>query len=178
MKHLTPHCAGRRGFTLIEVLVVLGIMGILMVAAYPSIRGTMENRNLDNVTRQVQTYLQQTKLLAVSTRIVHRVRFFLVDASYWAYEAERLQPDGTWVQAQGAPRKTIPNRFQVTLTLPSSGSDYIIVFSPVGTIVNFTQATNTIVIRSPRLDRPGQMDERVLGLFMGGSIQYAKRKST
>jgi prepilin-type N-terminal cleavage/methylation domain-containing protein len=166
------------GFTLIEILVVIGIMGIFMVVSYPSILNTMAARNLENTTRQIQTYLQQTKLQAVSTRIVHRVRFFRVDASYWAYDMERLQANGTWIKAQGAPRKTIPNRVNVTITFPAVGADHVAVFSPMGTFPQFAISQNSITLQNPNLDRPGQMDERVLSIFMGGSIHYSKRKSS
>jgi len=177
---MKKHCQNRPaagGFTLIEVIVVVGIMGILMLASYPSILNTMATRNLENTTRQIQTYLQQTKLQAVSTRIVHRVRFTRVDASYWAYDMERLQPNGTWIKAQGAPRKTISNRLNVTITFPIVGADHVAVFSPLGTFPQFANNQNSITLQYPKLDRPGQMDERVLSIFMGGSIQYAKRKS-
>jgi prepilin-type N-terminal cleavage/methylation domain-containing protein len=166
------------GFTLIEILVVIGIMGIFMVVSYPSILNTMAARNLENTTRQIQTYLQQTKLQAVSTRIVHRVRFFRVDASYWAYDMERLQANGTWIKAQSAPRKTIPNRINVTITFPAVGADHVAVFSPMGTFPQFAISQNSITLQNPNLDRPGQMDERVLSIFMGGSIHYSKRKSS
>ena len=166
------------GFTLIEIVVVIGIMGIFMVVSYPSILNTMAARNLENTTRQIQTYLQQTKLQAVSTRIVHRVRFFRVDASYWAYDMERLQANGTWIKAQGAPRKTIPNRVNVTITFPAAGADHVAVFSPLGTFPQFAINQNSITLQNPNLDRPGQMDERVLSIFMGGSIHYSKRKSS
>jgi prepilin-type N-terminal cleavage/methylation domain-containing protein len=168
-----------RGFTLIEVLVVVGIMGMLMLISYPSILNIMATRNLENTTRQIQTYLQQTKLQAVSTRIVHRVRFTQVDASYWAYDMERLQPDGlTWIKALGAPRKTIPNRINVTITFPAVGADHVVIFSPLGTFPDFVLNQNSITLQNPNLDRPGQMDERVLSIFMGGSIHYSKRKSS
>jgi prepilin-type N-terminal cleavage/methylation domain-containing protein len=166
------------GFTLIEILIVVGIMGMMMAVSYPSILNTMQTRNLENTTRRVQTYLQLTKLRAVSTKITHRVRFTRIDESYWAIEMERAQVDGTWVKAEGAPRKTIPNNLNVTVDLPVDGSDPIIVFSPLGTVANFTTGQNSITLQNPKLARPGQMDERVISLYMGGSIQYDKRKSS
>ena len=177
MKKPFRHRSASPGFTLIEILVVIGIMGIFMVVSYPSILKIMATRNLDNTARQIQTYLQQSKFQAVSTRIVHRVRFTRVAASYWAYDLERLQENGTWIKAQGAPRKAIPNGLNVTFTLPLSGADHVVIFSPVGTVANYSVGQNTITLQNPNLDRPGQMDQRVISLFMGGSIQFAKRKS-
>lgn len=166
------------GFSLIEVVIVIGIMSIFMIVSFPSILNTMEARDLENTTRQVQTYLHQAKLRSVTTKIPQRVRFYQVDSAYWAYEMEEEQPDGTtWARVPGAPRKTIPDRFTVTISLPASGSDHVAVFSPIGTVPDFAVGQNEIVIRSPKLDRQGQMDERVIGVFMGGSISYAKRAS-
>ena len=177
MKKLIWHRSASRGFTLMEIIVVVGIMGILMVVSYPSILNTLATRDLENTTRQIQTYLQQTKLQAVSTRIVHRVRFFRVDDSYWAYDMERLQMDGTWIKAQGTPRKTIPNLLNVTITFPAVGADHVAVFSSLGTFPQFAINQNSITLQNPKLDRPGQWDERVLSIFMGGSIHYSKEKS-
>ncbi|MBE3112678.1 MAG: prepilin-type N-terminal cleavage/methylation domain-containing protein [Acidobacteria bacterium] len=177
MKKQFRHRSASRGFTLMEVLVVVGIMGILMVVSYPSILNTLATRDLENTTRQIQTYLQQTKLQAVSTRIVHRVRFFRVDDSFWAYDMERLQVDGTWIKAGNAPRKTIPNLLNVTITFPAAGADHIAIFSPLGTFPQFAINQNSITLQNPKLDRPGQWDERVLSIFMGGSIHYSKEKS-
>ncbi len=184
MKNRPRHRPARRGFTLIEVLVVVGIMGILMAVAYPSILNTMAVRNLENSSRQIQTYLQRTKLQAVDSKINHRVRFYQVDGN-WVYEMERMQADLTtepstvsWVRVPGPPRKTISPRFDVTITLPVAGPDFVIEFSPVGAVANFDVNRNAIVLRNPNLDRPGQMDERVISLFMGGSIHYAKRASS
>ena len=180
----------RRGFTLIEVLVVLGIIGILMAVAYPSILNTMAVRNLDNKARAVQTFLQMAKQRAVSTKIVHRVRFYQPSGTYWAYDIERLEADGTWVRALGTPPKTIPTEFVVTITFPTEGADHVASFSALGTypaeavftalssFPNFNPAQNSIAIRSSKLQTRSVDDERVLSIFMGGSIQYAKRRSS
>jgi len=168
------------GFTFIEIIVVIGIIGIFLAASYPSILNTMESRNLENSTRRIQTYLQQTKNRAVDVKVNHRVRFTRAETPYWTYDMERLQFDGTWVKAEGAPRNVIPPKFAVTINLPVEGSDFVVEFSPLGTIVNLPIVSNTqysISLRSPKLDRPGQMDLRVLNLFMGGSIRYLKQKS-
>ena len=166
-----------RGLTLIEVLVVLGIMGILMVVSYPSVLNTLAVRNLENTTRQIQTYLQLTKNLAVNTKIVHRVRFFQPDGTYWAYDMERLEADGTWTVLGGAPRKSIPADLNVTVTFPETGGDHAAVFSPLGTFPEFAIGQNSITLQSPKLHNLGQDDERELSIYMGGSVYYAKKKS-
>ncbi len=176
------------GFTLLEVIVVVGIIGIFVAASYPSILNTMEARNLENATRAIQTFLQQTRNRAVDTKIIHRVRFYRSDSGQWVYDMEAVEADlatrtlttaatVTWNRVPGAPRKAIPPKFPVTFALPADGSDYVVSFSAVGTIINFTTALNSIILRSPKLDRPGQMDLRVLNLFLGGSVQYLKQKS-
>ncbi len=177
-KQTWHHRSALPGFTLVEVLIVVGIMGILMLGSVPSILNIMAARDVENTARQIQTYLQQTKFQAVSTRIVHRVRFTRIDASYWAYEMERLQENGTWIKAGIAPRKVIPRGLNVTFTVPLSGADPVIIFSPVGTVANYAVGQNSITLQSPKLNRQGQMDQRIISLYMGGSIQYAKRKSS
>jgi prepilin-type N-terminal cleavage/methylation domain-containing protein len=175
-----------RGFTLIEVLVILGIIGIFMVVSYPSVLNIMEVRNLENTAREVQTSLQQAKLRAVDTKINHRVRFFQpAGATYWAYEVERAQANltstpatVTWTRVPGSSTKVISNRYAVTISLPVDGSDPVAEFSPVGAMANFTVNQNTILIRSPKLTASNQMDERIVSLFLGGSIHYDKRRSS
>jgi hypothetical protein len=54
----------------------------------------------------------------------------------------------------------------------------VAVFSSIGTFPQFATNQNSITLRDPNLDLPGQMDERVLSIFMGGSIRYSKRKSS
>jgi prepilin-type N-terminal cleavage/methylation domain-containing protein len=178
MKRLSRNRPAVGGFSLIEVLVVVGIMGMLLIVSYPSILNTMAARNLDNTARKLQTFLHQTKLQAVSNRIPHRVRFTQDGGAYWTYDMERLQADGTWIKVPGAPRKTIPAQYNVTLALPPLGADYVIIFAPYGSIGNFVTDQNFVVLQAPKLDRAGQMDERVISFFLGGSIQFAKREST
>jgi len=178
------------GFTMLETLVVVAIIGIFLIVSVPSILNVMAVRNLDNKTREVQTFLQLTKQRAVSTKIVHRVRFYQPEGTYWSYDMERLEADGTWTKALSSPPKTIPASFNVIISFPASGGDHVASFSALGTypaeaifsasgnFPNFDPTQNSITIQSLKLQPSNQDDERVLSIFMGGSIRYASRRSS
>ena len=181
----SKRCGAARGFTLIEILVVVAIMGIFLALSYPSVMNVLAERDLENQTREVQAFFQMTKLQAVNTKVNHRVRFFQPDGTSWAYEMERMEADLTtepstlsWVRVPGSLQKTISRSFNVTITLPFAGSDHVAEFSPVGTVANFGVDQNSVILQSPKLAGLDQMDECILSLFMGGSIQYAKRRSS
>ncbi|MCK7499625.1 MAG: hypothetical protein MZW92_61420 [Comamonadaceae bacterium] len=134
-----------------------------MIASFPSILNVLAVRNLDNATRQVQTYLQMTKLQAVSTKIVHRVRFFQPERDVLGLRhGAAPEPTGPGSRSGRAPRKTIPASFNVTVDFPQSGADRHGRLLPVGTFAG--------VRRRPELPHPSrarsstardQMDERV-----------------
>ena len=51
--------AKTNGFTLIEILVVLAILGVLMLASYPSILNSLETRTLENTARDIRASLHR-----------------------------------------------------------------------------------------------------------------------
>ncbi len=108
-----------RGFTLIEVLIVVGIMGMLMLISYPSIMNSLETRGLENTARDIQSSMQVAKFQAVKTRINHRIRFSNTTGP-WFFAIERQAPDGTWATMHGSIPKSISGKFTLTLNLPAA----------------------------------------------------------
>lgn len=159
----------RNGFTFIEVLLVVAIMGILMVVSYPNIRNSLETRGLENEAREVLTTLQQTKFQAVKLKLNHRLRF---DNSqgYWVYYVERETDPNVWREVPGTVRKSISAKFVVTVNVPNS----MVVFSPLGIVINYDTARHNISLQSTILQRQGQPSIRMIVIYMGGSIQYVK----
>lgn len=64
-----------RGFSLIELVLVMGIMAILAAIAIPSILGMMAGMRVAADARLVERELQTARLRAVSTNRAMRVRF-------------------------------------------------------------------------------------------------------
>ena len=165
----------QRGYTFIEILVVVGILGVILAALYPSIMNTLETRGIENSARDILTTLQMAKFQAVKTKINHRVGF-LDDAGIWCYFIEREDTPGTWSTMPGFIRKEIPEKLIVSLNFPSLTGvpSQGIVFSPLGFVTNFDTNQNSVTLQSDKLRRQGQPDLRTVAVFAGGSVPYIK----
>ncbi|MGA2532293.1 MAG: prepilin-type N-terminal cleavage/methylation domain-containing protein [Candidatus Aminicenantales bacterium] len=162
-----------RGFTLIEVLVVVAIMGMLMVSMIPGIMNSLETRDLENSARDIQTTLQQARFRAVDNKISHRVRFAQVGGS-WRVILEREAAAGVWEAVPGFLTKIISPRYVVTINLPASSS---VEFSSLGILEGFDSTRNSVTLQSLKLKGKRQPDLRILTVFGGGSIRYDKASS-
>lgn len=162
-----------RGFSVIEMLVVVAIIGLLMVMSFPSILNTLETRSLESSAREVLTTVQAVKFQAVRTKLNHRLVFTHVGGT-WQFVPEREGSPGVWTRLPGAVAKTIPPKFNVTVNLPSQ----IIAFTALGHVANYLNTQNTVTIQSDKLDGYNKDDQRTVSIFLGGSVQYAKSRST
>jgi prepilin-type N-terminal cleavage/methylation domain-containing protein len=159
-----------RGFTLIEVIVVIGIIAIMTVASIPGITNTLEARALDGTARDILMALQTAKWKAASDKYNYRVRFSQVGAS-WKYQIEREAVSGTWTTAPGTLQKSISSKFGVTLTLPTTKD---VIFTPTGFVSNIDSTKNSIMITSAKLASLSQQSNRTVRFYAGGSILFLK----
>jgi prepilin-type N-terminal cleavage/methylation domain-containing protein len=177
MKDLSRHHSAARGFTLIEMLVVLGIIGIFLVASLPSILNSLETRNLENSAREIQTTLQQARFRAVDTRLNHRVRFVQVDG-FWRVSLERLNAASVWENVPGFLTKTVSPSFVVTILLPTGlPSGWVVEYSPVGVVQGYDPTHNSVTLQSLKLKGKRQPDLRILQIYGGGSVRLIKTSS-
>lgn len=172
--------SSRKGFSLIEILIAIGIIGIMAIAFYPNIMNTLETRELENAARDVMTNLQRTKFQAVKTRLNHRLRFS--NESYgWAYFIEREDNPGVWNTMPGFGLKTIPSKFNVAVNFPivvvKGKSCPTVQFSPLGFISNYDISLNSMTVQSEKLENQNKPDLRVISVFIGGAVQYVKTQS-
>jgi len=166
----------KEGFTFIEIIVVLGIIGILLAASYPSILNVLENRALDSAARDLLTTLEAARYTAVNEKVDCRVRFFQ-ENNEWRYLVETEETPGTWTVVPKFIKKTLPPKFKPQIQLPANMS---IIFSPLGLVSNFdfTSAQNfRIILQSAKLKSLAQDDQRIITIYAGGSIGYKKAKS-
>ena len=83
--------AGRRhdqGFTLIEVLVVIGIIGLVMSLAIPGI-GLVMKANINNSSRELATVIRAAHDESILKGAVYRVAFDLDRSQYWVEIGDR-----------------------------------------------------------------------------------------
>ncbi|HOF04781.1 MAG TPA: GspH/FimT family pseudopilin, partial [Syntrophales bacterium] len=65
----------RRGFTLVEIIIVIAVMTIIAALAYPNFQGFMASRRLNGAARQVQGDLLAARMRAVSENREIKVKF-------------------------------------------------------------------------------------------------------
>ncbi len=159
----------QRGFTLLEVMVAVAIIGMMALVLYPSIINSLETRSLENASRDVLTTLQRAKFEAVKSRINHRVRFEYKH-DIWTYYVEREDSPGDWNSMPTFSQRFIPTKFTATVSFPNQ----IVQFSPLGFVSNYDSTQNSISIQSPKLDHYNQPDLRVISVYIGGSVQFTK----
>jgi len=157
----------RKGFTLVEIMIAVVIIGIMALVFYPNIINTLEARRLENSAREILTNMQRAKFQAVKTKLNHRVRFENVSEG-WVFSIERLNSSAEWNTIPGFIRKTIPSHLNVNVNFPNQ----VVEFSPLGLVSNFSSQQNSITLQSTKLQSFGQPDERIISVFAGGSIQY------
>lgn len=171
-KHVKNSKKKARGFTFIEVLVVVGILGMMVLILLPDIRKSTEVRKIENEAREILTTMQRAKFQAVKTKLNHRVRFEY-EEEQWSYDIEIEQQNGQWNVPPGFMRKTIPSNFSIDVQFP----DQNVLFSPLGIIGNFDSQQNYISLQSTKLKGSGQPDLRVISVLAGGSVRYEKSVS-
>jgi type II secretion system protein H len=84
-----------RGFSLLELMVVVVILGIILATAMPDLGRRNEWNRLDGAARNLSTRLQTARALAVSRRVPYRV---VLDPAARSYVIERQENDSTWVR--------------------------------------------------------------------------------
>ncbi len=66
--------SARKGFTLVEIMVAVAIIGLMAFIFYPNIINILESRKIEGSAREVLMTLQRAKFQAVKTKLNHRLK--------------------------------------------------------------------------------------------------------
>jgi general secretion pathway protein H len=73
-----PHA----GFTFLEIVIVLFILGLLLLLTYPKVQSLTED-GLQKASRHLVNRIQHVYYETISTRKIHRLRYDLQSNKYW-----------------------------------------------------------------------------------------------
>jgi len=113
------------GFTLLELIVVLGLVGVLLGLAAPSLRGFFASRQTADAAAQMLALTQLAGTRAAAQGSVYRLNIDLQSSTYWL----TVQQAGTFVDlnCEFGRRFQLPEGTSIHVQAPSAGS-------PVSTI--------------------------------------------
>ena len=149
--------SGSSGFSVVEMLVVLGIIGIAVAASMPSVLNTSVTWSINNATSEIVSMLQYTKFQAVKTGVDHRLRFYQ-SSGEWIYVLEEIDGAGNWAQVHGVIPRTIDTAMDITVNLP----DLSVEFSSIGVVTNFSSSQKTVTLHHETLEKYQKPDLRVI----------------
>lgn len=72
---ITPSGCARRGFTLLELLMVVGILGILVAATVPRIAAVLARRSVSGATGGFEALVRRARATAIQTRLPATITF-------------------------------------------------------------------------------------------------------
>ena len=163
--------ASRQGYTVIEVLVVIMIIGIMAVIMTPNVINSMEVRELENAAKDIMTVMQRAKYYAVRDKLNTRVHFENTSEG-WEVTIEREDTPGTWAAIPQFIKRMVSTKFLYDIDFPGDTSNQYVEFSPLGFISNYSSDDNRIAFRSEKLYRKNQPPLREVHIFPGGSVKY------
>ena len=147
---MTRH-ADKRGFTLVEMMIVIALLAIIAAIAAPNFQTYMAQRRLNGAARQVMTDLMDARMKAVSENNQFKV-FFLDTHQYKVLDDENN--NGTEDTGEASVTKDIQSNYP-GVTLSASAHP---IFYPRGTAWGTTVTlTNTSGSKSVSVSTAGRV---------------------
>ncbi|HWP58736.1 MAG TPA: GspH/FimT family pseudopilin [Candidatus Acidoferrales bacterium] len=134
----TEYKAAQRGFTVLELLMVLVVASVLMGIAVPSFQSWLPTLRLSNAARQVATDLQLARMRAISSNTDTTVAFSTGTGTYSFGGESRSLPQlfpGITISSASNPTFTARGTANaVTITLTNGSSQKLVCVKAVGRV--------------------------------------------
>ncbi|MCE2794648.1 MAG: prepilin-type N-terminal cleavage/methylation domain-containing protein [Planctomyces sp.] len=82
----------RRGYSLVELLIVLAVLSALAALVQPTMRGVLDKSRLTGAAKQVQAALAKSRALAIREGVPVWFRFEPGGRTWWIEKAAAVQP--------------------------------------------------------------------------------------
>jgi type IV fimbrial biogenesis protein FimT len=133
----TPHISRRTGFTLLELMIIIAVIGILSAIAIPSFLSMLPGMRLNGAARMVAGDLMAARMKAV--KLNHKAKVFFDDA-YQYRICDDADKNGTVDDGEG---DVVTRNLQTEYDNVTLSSNLDPVFSPRGTANSFGTVTLT-----------------------------------
>ena len=81
----------RRGYSLVELLIVLAVLSALAALVQPAMRGVLDKSRLTGAAKQVQAALAKSRALAIREGVSVWFRFEPGGQTWWIQKAAAVQ---------------------------------------------------------------------------------------